>query len=74
MGYAALCDQAMPRGPAGVAVDHIIPRSNKGADDISNLQAVHPLCNTIKCDRDNADARALILAKVATGEWANLAA
>ena len=73
-GRCDLCDQTLPPGPAGVAVDHIIPRSKEGSDDLDNLQAVHPLCNTIKCNRDNAVARALILRKVESGEWALLAA
>lgn len=28
-----------------VSVDHVIPRSKGGTDDIRNLRPAHPLCN-----------------------------
>ena len=40
-------------------VDHIIPRSHDGKDDIENLQALCYSCNAMKRDRDDADLRAV---------------
>ncbi|MCR9257680.1 MAG: HIT domain-containing protein [Alphaproteobacteria bacterium] len=41
-------------------VDHIIPRSHGGEDDISNFQALCMTCNTNKRDRDDADFRGVL--------------
>jgi diadenosine tetraphosphate (Ap4A) HIT family hydrolase/5-methylcytosine-specific restriction endonuclease McrA len=38
-------------------VDHILPRTKGGADDISNLQALCYTCNAMKRDRDDTDFR-----------------
>lgn len=38
-------------------VDHIVPRSNGGSDDITNFQALCYSCNASKRDRDDADLR-----------------
>jgi len=40
-------------------VDHIIPRNNGGADDITNFQALCYSCNSMKRDRDNTDLRGI---------------
>lgn len=40
-------------------VDHIIPRSRGGTDDLDNLQALCYQCNAMKRDRDTADFRAV---------------
>lgn len=38
-------------------VDHILPRSQGGPDDTSNLQALCYSCNAMKRDRDSSDFR-----------------
>jgi diadenosine tetraphosphate (Ap4A) HIT family hydrolase len=40
-------------------VDHILPRSHGGKDDISNLQALCYSCNASKRDRDATDFRGI---------------
>lgn len=39
-------------------VDHIVPRSRGGTDDLSNLQALCYRCNQVKGNRDDTDFRA----------------
>ena len=41
----------------GLEVDHIVPRSQGGSDDLSNLQTLCYSCNAMKRDRDDTDFR-----------------
>ena len=41
-------------------VDHIVPRSKGGEDDLSNLQALCYSCNAMKRDRDDTDFRSVV--------------
>jgi diadenosine tetraphosphate (Ap4A) HIT family hydrolase/5-methylcytosine-specific restriction endonuclease McrA len=40
-------------------VDHILPRSRGGGDDMENLQALCYSCNAMKRDRDDTDFRSI---------------
>jgi diadenosine tetraphosphate (Ap4A) HIT family hydrolase len=39
-------------------VDHIVPRTQRGSNDLSNLQALCSACNAQKLDRDSTDFHA----------------
>jgi ATP adenylyltransferase len=41
-------------------VDHIVPRSKGGVDDLTNLQALCYSCNAMKRDRDDEDFRQVV--------------
>jgi ATP adenylyltransferase len=51
----ALCGVTSDKRP--LDVDHIIPRSRKGTNDPSNLQALCSKCNRSKGNRDDTDFR-----------------
>jgi len=56
-GRCALCGASVRDTP--IDVDHIIPRSRGGSNDLSNLQALCFRCNRAKRDRDSQDFRIL---------------
>ena len=54
-GKCELC--GIDRKTRSLDVDHIIPRTKGGSNDISNLQALCYSCNRAKGNRDNTDFR-----------------
>ena len=46
-------------GEKALEVDHIVPRSFGGTDDLTNLQALCYSCNAMKRDRDETDFRGI---------------
>ena len=68
-GACPLWFRAVPFESGKVHVDHIIPRSKNGSDDISNLQAVHARCNMIKKNSSDGYARKRIAEMIASGEY-----
>lgn len=57
-GRCELC--GISKDEKALDVDHIVPRSKGGADDISNLQALCYTCNRQKRNTDNTDFRSLL--------------
>lgn len=56
-GRCALCGASVKDTP--IDIDHIIPRSKGGSNDITNLQALCDRCNRAKRNRDATDFRHL---------------
>lgn len=54
-GRCALC--GITKNDSPIDVDHIIPRSRGGKNDITNLQALCAKCNRTKRDKDTTDFR-----------------
>lgn len=52
-GVCHLCGQ-----PGATSADHLIPRSHGGTNQLANLAAVHPRCNSIRGTRPVEVARA----------------
>jgi hypothetical protein len=54
-GKCALCGKSKDEEP--LEVDHIVPRSRQGGNEIENLQALCRTCNRGKSNRDATDFR-----------------
>lgn len=54
-GHCSLCGASILDTP--IDIDHIIPRTKGGSNDISNLQALCDRCNRSKGNRDKTDFR-----------------
>ena len=57
-GVCPLCGHPIPYESSEVHVDHIVPASKGGANDIANLQTTHKKCNLVKNNRTDQWARA----------------
>ena len=55
MGTCEVC--GISNDKKALEVDHILPRSNGGSDEINNLQALCYSCNAMKKTRDQTDFR-----------------
>ena len=54
-----LCQSCLRRDRTALAnsVDHIVPKSRGGTDDVRNLEAICPDCHRDKTTREGAEAR-----------------
>jgi ATP adenylyltransferase len=57
-GRCELC--GISKDEKALDVDHIVPRSKGGADDVTNLQALCYTCNRQKRNTDDTDFRSLV--------------
>lgn len=55
--YGSVCwlctlpiDLTLPRtAPGGLSIDHVVPRSKGGSDELANLRPAHRECNLRRC-------------------------
>jgi hypothetical protein len=61
-GRCGLCRQRVTEacGELGPSVDHVVPRSLGGSDDLANLQLAHLRCNRSKGNRGGGEQLALV--------------
>ncbi|MBS5978045.1 HNH endonuclease [Actinomyces urogenitalis] len=65
-------DLSLPRRePGGFTIDHVVPRSKGGGDDVANLRPAHHHCNTSRQDRAPTAMRLRRQTAVASG-WPGL--
>lgn len=65
-GTCPLCLRRMPFVSEEVHLDHILPKSLGGNDDLDNLQIVHSSCNLVKRNLTDEEARYKIVPLVHT--------
>ena len=60
-GYCAGCDHHFQ--PRNLTLDHVVPSSKGGSDDIANFQLLCHACNQLKDDRPQEQLMAELLAR-----------
>nr|DAR25287.1 MAG TPA: HNHc [Caudoviricetes sp.] len=78
--YGAVCwlchlaiDLALPRmSPGGFTIDHVVPRSKGGTDDLANLRPAHRECNLRRCAKPASAFKPKRPSQTASG-WPGLA-
>lgn len=61
-GICWLCDQ--PMGIHEATRDHVLPRSKGGGNERANLRLAHEVCNKLRQNVDEAEAREYVQAKL----------
>lgn len=62
---------AAKKSPWGLTVDHVLPRSRGGTDDLCNLRPAHHRCN-VKRQAKPVKAPAVARAPVVRSDWPGL--
>lgn len=73
--YGSVChlcglpiDLSVPRmEPGGLSVDHVLPRSRGGTDDLSNLRPAHRRCNVRRQNKTISEFRPSRRNRLASG-------
>lgn len=55
--------------PWSATLDHLVPRSQRGSDDHTNLACAHRWCNTLRSDHDLAATRVALRNRQPADQW-----
>ncbi len=69
-GKCGICGGIMLSHPRDLHIDHIVPLSKGGGNEIGNLQLTHPTCNLIKGNRTQQQAVVLCHKKMSVANFA----